>query len=464
MTAPETEVPTLSLPRSELLAYAMAARMVSGALRARREANGRAAWADDEHGARMELAADAAAIDLLTPTQAGDWNRIVADGDAVSVRHDPAGMVVSHADLPDGSQIVQGVLGDRVVTVAAGSADTGQHVRDWLADSPTHDRLTDLRSVAKDIADDRAATLAPDTEGRARDANDPSDKDLLDGAVPQVDPTQDPQAQTLADKLDGRIPARVFDDPRWGLAEKRFAEYTKAGADPDVLADAVAGLSFDAKVRTPAGLAAWQLHRTMKGMKEPATEDQARREAAVEWLATEAGNGPDDRARAARLIGQFDDAFDAQLADKYPGLLNAADAQFHDHNGRRASEHDLAAQHEHTAERADDEHLAVISAPADVSDQHRTASPEGAELTEDRDSDYGMAVDHEHSAADEQHDAQHAESDRSELVEGPVQAAAAPLATVGPAASHGQSRGKRAAARPVRTRQKTQTRVRPLAP
>ncbi|ORM35499.1 hypothetical protein [Williamsia sp. 1135] len=456
MTAPESDVPTLSLPRSELLAYAMAARMVSGALRARREANGRAAWADDEHGARMELAADAAAIDLLTPAQAEQWNRIVADGDAVSVRHDPAGMVVSHADLPDGSQVVQGVLGDRVVTVAAGSQQTGQQVQDWLADSPTHDRLTDLRSVATDIADDRAATLTPDAESKVR-----VDDDLLTGAVPEVDPEPE-QLQTLAERLDGRIPARVFDDPRWGLAEKRFAEYTTAGADPDVLADAVAGLSFDAKVRTPAGLAAWQLHRTMKGMTEPATEDQARREAAVEWLATEAGTGPDDRARAARLIGQFDDAFDAQLADKYPGLLNAADAQFHDHNGRSASEHDLAAEHEQTAERADDEHLAVISAPADTSDEHLTASPEEPELADDRDSDYGMAVDHEHTAADEQQHAQHAESDRSELAAGPVQAAAAPLATTGPAATQGQSRGKRvAAARPARTQQKTQTRVRP---
>lgn len=460
MTAPETEVPTLSLPRSELLAYAMAARMVSGALRARREANGRAAWADDEHGARMELAADAAAIDLLTPTQAEQWNRIVADGNAISVRHDPAGMVVSHADLPDGSQVVQGVLGDRVVTIAAGSANTGQQIREWLAHSPTHDRLTDLCAVAKDIADDRAATLTPDTDEQARDANDPPHKDLLDGAVPQADPTQEPQAQTLAHKLDGRIPARVFDDPRWGLAEKRFAEYTKAGANPDALADAVAGLTFDAKVRTPAGLAAWQLHRTMKGMKEPATEDQARREAAVEWLATEAGNGPDDRARAARLIGQFDEAFDAQLADTYPGLLNAADAQFHDHNGRNASEHDLASQHEQTAERAADEHLAVIASP-DV-DEHRTYSPEGAELSEDRASDYGMTVDHEHTAADEQANAQHAESDRNELAAGLVQAAAAPLAPVGPAAaSQGQSRAKAIATRPARTQQKTQTRVRP---
>lgn len=459
MTAPETEVPTLSLPRSELLAYAMAARMVSGALRARREANGRAAWADDEHGARMELAADAAAIDLLTPTQAEQWNRIVADGDAVSVRHDPAGMVVSHADLPDGSQIVQGVLGDRVVTVAAGSADTGQHVRDWLADSPTHDRLSDLRSVAKDIADDRAAALTPDTDSKVR-----VDDDLLIGDTPHADQDREQQSQTLADRLDGRIPARVFDDPRWGLAEKRFAEYTKAGADPEVLADAVAGLSFDAKVRTPAGLAAWQLHRTMKGMKEPATEDQARREAAVEWLATEAGNGPDDRARAARLIGQFDDAFDAQLADKYPGLLNAADAQFHDHNGRSASEDDLAAQQEQTAERADDEHLAVISAPTVADDKHLIASPEGVELAEDRGSDNGMAVDHEHTAADEQQYAQHAESDRSELAAGPVQAAAAPLATAGPAASQGQSRGKQVTSRPARTQQKTQTRVRPRTP
>ncbi|OZG29726.1 hypothetical protein BH683_007245 [Williamsia sp. 1138] len=454
MTAPETEVPSLSLPRSELLAYAMAARMVSGALRARREANGRAAWADDEHGARMELAADAAAIDLLTPTQAEQWNRIVADGDADSVRHDPAGMVVSHADLPDGSQVVQGVLGDRVVTVAAGSAETGQHVREWLADSPTHDRLTDLRAVAKDIADDRAAALALDTDSKVR-----ADDDLLTGATPHADQDQEQQSQTLADRLDGRIPARVFDDPRWGLAEKRFAEYTSAGADPDALADAVAGLSFDAKVRTPAGLAAWQLHRTMKGMKEPATEDQARREAAVEWLATEAGNGPDDRARAARLIGQFDEAFDAQLADKYPGLLNAADAQLHDHNGRSASEDDLAAQHEQTAERADDEHLAVIANPD--ADEHRTNSPEGAELAEDRDSDYGMAVDHEHTAADEQANAQQTDSDRSEIAAEPVHAAAAPLATVGPAASQGQSRAKAIAARPARTQQKTQTRARP---
>lgn len=193
--------------------------------------------------------------------------------------------------------------------------------------------------------------------------------------------------------------------------EGEFAEYTKAGADPDVLADAVAGLSWYAGVNPGR---AGRVATAMKGMKEPATEDQARREAAVEWLATEAGNGPGDRARAARLIGQFDDAFSAQLADKYP-VLNAADAQFHDHNGRSASEHDLAAQQEQTAERADDEHLAVISAPTVADDKHLTASPEGAELAEDRDSDYGMAVNHEHTAADEQQYAQHAESDRSEL-------------------------------------------------
>lgn len=94
---------------------------------------------------------------------------------------------------------------------------------------------------------------------------------------------------------------------------------------------------------------------------------------------------------------------------------------------------------------------------------HRITSPERADLAEDRDSTYGTAADHEHAAADQQHDAQHADYSRSQRTRGRDCAGrvAAPLATVGPAASQGQSHGKRVAGRPARTQEKTQTRVRP---
>lgn len=450
MTAPESEVPTLSLPRSELLAYAMAARMVATTLRSTRESNGRAAWSDDMHGARIELAADAAAIDRLTPEQASQWNRIVGDGDAISVRHDPAGMVVSYADLPDGAQVVQAVLGDRVVTVAAGSADTGRQVQDWLAASPTHDRLTDLRAVADDIAAERTQ------EAQAAAADKTPIDDIPRTTNTGVDDenvaVEAPHA--LADKLTGRVPDRIFDDPRWGMAEKKFADYVAAGADPDELADAVAGLQFSEKVRTPAGLVAWQMRRSMKGHHEPATEDQARREAAIEWLATEASDGPDDRARAARLIGQFDDSFDAQLAAKYPGLLNAADGQFHDHNERSGSEHDLSAGHRDTAGRVDDDQLAIITAPAADGVMELPNVDDRENSTE-----LGMASDHDHTAADEEHLAEHAQSDRAELA---AHAAAAPLAGVATVGA-GRGRGKvtpRSGRAPQQSKTQTRARVR----
>lgn len=470
MTTADTEVPSLTMPRSELLAYAMATRMISGALRSSRESYGRAAWSDDLHGARRELAADAAAIDLLSPVQADEWNRLVGEGEVTTTRHDPAGMVVSHADLTDGTEVVQAVLGDRVVTVAAGSAETGQQVREWLADSPTHDRLSDLRAVAKDIAAERAAEGSVGGSDVAETAERSGDIPTADaGSAAERD-----EVGRLADRLDGRVPASVFDDPRWPMAEKRFATYVAAGADPDALADAVAGLEFSDKIRTPAGLVAWQLHRTMKGMKEPATEDQARREAAVEWLMTEAGDGPDDRARAARLIGHFDDAFDAQLAEKYPGLLNAADGQFHDHNGRSAYERGvrdhldgteptstveqsaLAAELADPAARADDGQLAVVAAPVSDTDPELTATATDHDVNEQ---ERGLAADHDHAGADEHQYAQHAESDRTEAAAMAVHAAAAPLTVAGRSSAHPQQRST-APLRPGRVPQQTKTNTR----
>lgn len=155
MTAPETDVPTLSLPRSELLAYAMAARMVSGALRARREA------AVTPRGltmntARMGLAADAAAIDLLTPQQAGDWNRIVADGEAVSVRVPRAWSSPTPASPTDRKSFkASSVIGWSLSRPAAPTPASKSAI--GSPPPPPTTGLTDLRAVAKDIAADRAA-------------------------------------------------------------------------------------------------------------------------------------------------------------------------------------------------------------------------------------------------------------------------------------------------------------------
>ena len=61
----QSDVPSLGLPREQLLTYAMFARTAAGALRSARERHGRAAWNDADEAARIHLAADAAAIDEL---------------------------------------------------------------------------------------------------------------------------------------------------------------------------------------------------------------------------------------------------------------------------------------------------------------------------------------------------------------------------------------------------------------
>ena len=150
------ETPHLGLPREQVLGMAMAARALANGMRAARERRGRAGWSDAEHAARLELAADAHSLDRLTPAQAEQWNQRVADGDITTHQHGASGMTISFADLDDHTQIVQATLDNRTVTVAAGSADMGARVRSWLAESPSHDSLNELRDVARDIADDKA--------------------------------------------------------------------------------------------------------------------------------------------------------------------------------------------------------------------------------------------------------------------------------------------------------------------
>lgn len=438
--ARQTDTPGLGIPREQLLALAMLARTTAAALRDARERHGRAAWNDADEAARIHLAADAAALDELTVGQAREWNQKVATGDVQVSRAGDTGLVIAGAQLSDGAEVVQATLDDRTVTVAAGSATTAAHVREWLTANPNHDALSDLRQTARDIAEDRAATEEAATEA-ASVAGAP------EGPATAGEAGGLRGSPTLRDRLEGRIPDSVFADPRWGTAEQQFRDLVEGGADPDVLADAAAKLNFTDKVRTPAGLVAWQMRKAAQGKTEPTDWEQARREAAIEFLAN-AGDSPTDRARASRLLGQFDQDFDRALAEKYPGILTAPDPEgrWHDHNQRAAAETDLADEHRDNARRVDDSELAVVADPGSDS----TAAEEA-----------GEAIDHAHTAADQRDLAANADSDRAEQAAS-VRAAAAPL-TRGPANHANQSRDGRDRRRSNASRRAhttTQTRTR----
>ncbi|UZF59276.1 hypothetical protein LH935_28230 (plasmid) [Gordonia polyisoprenivorans] len=460
------EAPTMSLGREHLLAYAMAARTMAGALRSARERDGRAAWSPTNEAARIQLAVDAAAIDRLTPAQATEWNQRVADGDLYLHADRDTGLVRAGAPLSDGTHVVQATLDERTVTVVAGSTDTARHLHDWLAANPHHDSLTDLTAAARDIADDRERQLATEPVGNnstSRSATTSAEESTKSATATE---SADTPTTTLRDLLDGRVPDRIFDDKRWGTAERQFADLVDAGADPQVLADAAAGLSFDKKVRTPAGLVAWQLRKAAHGHHTPTDEEQARREAATEWLAT-ATDSPTDRARASRLLGEIGTDFDTAIAQKYPGILAVTpdiDGQWHDHTHRADTETDLAHEHTDTADRVDDAALAVVHGPftttddmADAIDSHRA---------EDVADELGEAADHDRTAAGERDLAAHAESERVEQASEDrtlERVAAAPL-TAGPAdVSSPATRARRTAptqGRAARTQTQTRTQTR----
>lgn len=448
------EVPGLGLPRETMLAMAMSARGLAGALRQRREDRGRAAWSEDNEAARIQLAADANSIDRLTQAQAAEWNERVATGQVgLWSEGRPGGLVLSDATLSDGAHIMQATIDNRTVTVASGSGDTAAHLREWLIANPSHDSLIDLRAAANEVADARTRTpdarlmsreemglyeahkakeaeaakkglwaeeTVAEAERRAtmedryqRSANYWASRD----SKAQPDSESADPSHALRDRLNGRVPDEVFADRRWPMAERQYADLVARGTDPDKLVDAAAGLKFDRKVRTPAGLVAWQMRKAAQGQTEPTSEDQARREAATEWLAG-ATDSPTDRARASTLVGQIDSDFDQTLAQKYSGILTPdPEGQWHDHNGRAKSEVDRSRDAELSADdldRADDESLAVMHGPV-----------------EDGDSARSQSVDHDHHAADERQQMSAAESARAHDAASPTQAeraAAAPTA------------------------------------
>ncbi|MEH6796737.1 MAG: hypothetical protein V7694_21645 [Rhodococcus sp. (in: high G+C Gram-positive bacteria)] len=197
-----------------------------------------------------------------------------------------------------------------------------------------------------------------------------------------------PPSLTLADRLEGRVDQSILGDKKWATAERQFTALVRDGADPDRLADVVAGITFNEKIRSPSGYASWQMREAATtGRVSQKSEDEAKREVAEEWLAQAQPGHPLDRARAALLVGQIDESFDAKLAGHYPGLL--------DGDRMREQANTQAARHDGNADAAESEAQRIEYAEADERGRHRSRSADTATYDDSRSSSdqYGDVVD-----------------------------------------------------------------------
>ncbi|AHK35486.1 hypothetical protein Pd630_LPD10036 (plasmid) [Rhodococcus opacus PD630] len=171
---------------------------------------------------------------------------------------------------------------------------------------------------------------------------------------------------TLADRIRGRVPDSVLGNDRWVVAEEQFRTLVEQGADPELLADTVAGIDFNNGIRSPSGFAAWAMRTAAKKGRvhrsdENTSEEQAKREVAEEWLAQADADNPLDRARAAQLVGQIDDPFDAEVAKKFPGILDGdRDADLNTAQAEAARHESNARTAEAAAERKDVEDRVIV--------------------------------------------------------------------------------------------------------
>lgn len=373
------ETPGIALPREQLLMAAMAARSISGVLREAREKAGRASWSDGDEAARIELAVDSASIDRLSRPQAEEWNARVAAGE-VSLQRS-AGMTISNSALSDGTHVVQATLDDRTVTVAAGSAATAHHVKDWLAGNPSHESLSDLRAVSRETSDIRSAAA--------------SFSQTPDAVATEAGSELATESTALRDRLRSVVDEQHLNRPGWQIAEDTYSDLVDRGADADELVAAVAAINFK-KARSPGALGAFVMRKTAAGQVAPNDEEQARREAAAEWLAG-ASDSPTDRARAAQVVGKLGTDFDRSLAEKFPGILTPdPETRWHDHNNRSMTDSDLATQYE---ERANDEQLSVILGPHGGEDDRSLADDHAAASDGERDLRSGAESDRLQNAA-----------------------------------------------------------------
>ena len=414
------EVPTLELPREDMMRIGMAFRAAAGLLRVIREREGRSAFSDAEHAARREKITRANEIAPMNWDDRHEWNKAKQDGTVITDRHD-SGMVVQVVPLSGGRYGVTAQMGDTHTETVVGHRGMADELQTWLRNNSTDAAIRDLDATVRELKELKEVEKIPfgrpglsradfddayewmnrpeQSEQRAKWDNTSTwmdehnffqDRDRAEWLIKEWKeamgfptsaagpeerarreeeiwqwrqnrdtPADDATLDRLSDRLRGRVSDSILNHPRWGVADEQFAKLVEHGADPDLLADTVAGIRFHDGIRSPAGFAAWAMRDAVKrGTADTGTqmtEDQAKREVADEWLAETDPTSPLDRARAAQLVGQIDDQFDARLADRYPGLLDGdrlreranARADQHEANARRAD--DAAAQHEATA-------------------------------------------------------------------------------------------------------------------
>ncbi|NKS35218.1 hypothetical protein GS488_05900 [Rhodococcus hoagii] len=438
MTHPE-DVPTLTLPREDMMRLVMAFRAGAGLLRRVREMQGRSAFSDAEHAARREAIARSNGLQQMTPADAEEQGQVFTE------QHD-SGMTVRVAPLSGDRFGVQAGWEDNHTTAVVGSKQMADDLRAWLRNNSHGGSVNDLRVATEELDEYAHTEQSPrdrrmqgalewmnepeqaeiraqwdakaNNEWRGENGFEPGRRDdwLMDEWRKATRTAGESNGQLLADRVRDRVPESVLNNSRWHVAEEQFSKLVRDGADPDLLADSVAGIRFDDSIRSPAGFAAWTMRDAVKRGRahtpgEHVSEDEAKREVAAEWLVQSDPDSPLDRARAAQLVGQIDDRFDAQIADRYPGLLDGdrdrgreqanGRAEFHEANARAADS--AVATHEAESRDADDEWKHDRESGAEAGWDAQPRDPEDArtaatESERKAEADGAAQSDHAHAA------------------------------------------------------------------
>lgn len=459
--APHHQVPVMELPTTELRAAATAARSLGQLLRRIREQRGRAAWDDAENAARKEQSAVAEGITPLTDADHELWESAERAGAVRTYTDAEAGLMLHTVDLVDGRVAVKVTHGDERAEGVVGSAAAADDLREWLWENQSPAATTQMREhVESQMSDEQKAgawarqganadiyeqylrQCTPTPTGQGSYRYEPTDeaRDFLinhwrtatgqdkpeqsagdpppDGPQAETSQSSEAPAMSLADRLRGRVPDTVLDDDRWKVAEKQFSTLVDSGANPDDLADAVAGITFDHTVRSPSGYASWMMRETAKrGPQVGGTEEDAARAVAEEWLRDEADpDNPLDRARAAAVVGRFDDGFDAELAGKFPGILDGDGAAFRANAEARAEDAEAHMRDDLTVAA---DYLADEQAAGDLDHPDAPRVGREAEAAEDQSYAEGWT---EHAHEDAEHASQ-ARADAEDAVTQPTAAA-----------------------------------------
>jgi hypothetical protein len=273
----DTDVPTLYPSATQLWQYAQTVNAIAGlaaSLRARlaraRQDDGRLAYSEAEHAARLHQASQLPPIRLMTNQEQARWqHRIPAE--LAALPHDEpftvwTAQLVNHAGHPTGQW--------------------GLEAHCWDRGRPT----SSVFAVCRDAADALAMTR------HLREHGSPDQLHLLHqlatGAVKPSAPVLDPARweaalrtalpASLADRIIIKDPAHPHHRAWQQLLRLADTEVRRVGADPTKLARLVATVpQWRANVRNPPAVARWALIESRTNPAYPATvaatHHQARR-------------------------------------------------------------------------------------------------------------------------------------------------------------------------------------------